>query len=105
MPFGARFCTSEVNACELTGAHFSSTEKGGVIEPKKYNKRLEYFFFLLFHVEFERKRTEQRHSHFPTGTLSWSGGESLCSRSGAELMAGGRGRRSGHKRMSSGVYF
>lgn len=49
-----------------------------------------------------------------TATLGWSGRAEhpawrrvtlLCKWSRAELMAGERGRRQGHKRMSSGVYF
>lgn len=46
MPFGSRFCTSEANACVLTGARFRVKLKKGVIEPKKYNKQLGYFFVI-----------------------------------------------------------
>lgn len=83
MPFRARFCTSEANACVLTGAHFRARLKREWLNQKNIINSLDVFF--LFHagvsidvMEFER--TEQSSitvtsgCHFPTGTLSWSGG-------------------------------
>lgn len=83
MLFRVRFCTSEANACVLTGAHFRVRLKRERLNQKNIINSLDISF--KFHacvssgvMEFER--TEQSSitvtsgCHFPTSTLSWSGG-------------------------------